>query len=55
MVYSRGIRGAITLSSNTKEEIKSATIELLNEMIKENDISTEDIAFAIFISFLLIF
>ncbi len=48
MVYSRGIRGAITLSSNTKEEIKSATVELLNKMIIENDISTEDIAFAIF-------
>ncbi len=48
MIYSRGIRGAITLLSNTKEEIKSATVELLNKMIIENNIKKEDIAFAIF-------
>ncbi len=48
MIYSRGVRGAITLTSNTKEEIKSATIELLKEMLKENEISTNDISFAIF-------
>lgn len=48
MTYSRGIRGATTLSSNTKEEIKSATVELLNKMTEENQINTEDIAFAIF-------
>ena len=45
---SRGIRGAITLSANTKEEIKSATIELLNEMLLKNEIETSDISFAIF-------
>ena len=28
MTYSRGIRGAITLEENTKEEIKNATVEL---------------------------
>ena len=33
MVFSRGVRGAITLNSNTKEEIQNATVELLNEML----------------------
>ncbi len=47
-IFSRGIRGAITLKENTKEEIKSATIELLSEMLKQNEINTEDISFAIF-------
>lgn len=44
----RGIRGATTLSANTKEEIKSATIELVKEIISANDIKKEDIAFIIF-------
>lgn len=48
MMYSRGIRGAITLESDTKEEIKKATIELLEKMLKENEVEKEDIAFAIF-------
>ncbi|MBQ8848643.1 MAG: chorismate mutase [Candidatus Gastranaerophilales bacterium] len=48
MVFSRGVRGAITLNSNTKEEIQNATVELLNEMLKQNEINKEDIAFAIF-------
>ena len=47
-MQSRGVRGAITLNSNTKEEIKLATIELLNEMISVNNIDKKDIAFAIF-------
>ena len=47
-MFSRGVRGAITLIDNTKEEIKSAVVELLNEMLKENSIQKEDIAFAIF-------
>ena len=45
---SRGVRGAITLNANTKEEVRTATIELLNEMIQKNNIKKEDIAFAIF-------
>ena len=45
---SRGIRGAITLKENTKEEIKNATIELLSAMLKENEIKEKDISFAIF-------
>ncbi len=47
-MVSRGIRGATTISADTKEEIKSATVELLNEIIKQNEIKTEDISFAIF-------
>lgn len=45
---SRGVRGAITLSANAKEEIQSATVELLNEMLEKNEIETKDISFAIF-------
>ena len=45
---SRGVRGAITLSANTQEEIQSATVELLNEMLEKNEIETKDISFAIF-------
>lgn len=47
-MISRGIRGAITLNSNTKEEIEIATVELLNEMLLKNEIQTQDISFAIF-------
>lgn len=47
-MYSRGVRGAITLNSNTKEDIKEATVELLNEMLNTNKIKQEDISFAIF-------
>ena len=47
-MFIRGIRGATTIEADTKEEIKSATVELLAEMIKQNEIKTEDIASAIF-------
>lgn len=47
-VYSRGIRGAITVESNTKEAIKDATVELLKTMLEENNIDKEEIAFTIF-------
>lgn len=47
-MQSRGIRGAITVENNTKEDIKEATVELINELIKQNDIKIEDISFAIF-------
>ena len=47
-MQSRGIRGAITVSANTKEEIRWATIELLNEMLAKNEIKIEDVSFAIF-------
>ena len=35
-MLSKGIRGAITVESNSEESIKSATLELLSEIIKEN-------------------
>lgn len=47
-MYSRGIRGATSLNSNTKEEIKSAVIELVQEIINSNSINKEDISFIIF-------
>lgn len=39
----RGIRGAITADSNTKEEIIKRTKELLTALKKENDFKIEDI------------
>jgi len=44
----RGIRGAITVDSNTPEAILNATEELLAAMIKANSIRPEDVASAIF-------
>ena len=42
----RGVRGATTVSKNTKEEILEATRELLTVMLDVNQISVEDIASA---------
>lgn len=47
-IYSRGVRGAITVDDNSQSAIKEATVVLLDAMIKENEIETKDIAFAIF-------
>ena len=44
----RGIRGATTAESNTKEAIVQATKELLEELIEANDIEADDVASAIF-------
>ena len=44
----RGIRGAITVSRNSKEDIISSTRELLRDIIRLNKIKTEDIAGIIF-------
>lgn len=44
----RGLRGATTVTENTREAIFEATKELLEEMIKANNIQVEDIASAIF-------
>ncbi|NQU17705.1 MAG: chorismate mutase [Candidatus Saganbacteria bacterium] len=44
----RGIRGAITVKSNTKEEIIEATKKVLQEMISENSFHVNDIASIIF-------
>ena len=39
----RGIRGAITVDSNTKEEIIKETVTLLKEMVEKNKINKEDV------------
>ncbi|MUT65475.1 chorismate mutase [Paenibacillus sp. NEAU-GSW1] len=39
----RGIRGAITVDVNEPQPILKATIELLNSIVKENEIVPEDI------------
>jgi chorismate mutase len=44
----RGIRGATTVESNTREAILDATRELLAEVIRANDVQTEDVASAYF-------
>ena len=44
----RGIRGAITVSENTKKEILSGTKELLLAMKKSNDFNIEDIVSVFF-------
>lgn len=38
-MYSKGIRGAITVDNNTVDSIKAATLELLGNMLIENDIT----------------
>lgn len=44
----KGIRGAITVESNTSESIEEATLELLNELIKQNEIKEYLISHVIF-------
>ena len=44
----RGVRGATTADSNTREEILTATRQLLALMIRVNGIKSEDVASAIF-------
>lgn len=44
----RGIRGATTAEMNTAEAIVEATTELLDELIRLNDLQPEEIAFAYF-------
>ena len=40
----RGVRGATTADSNDREAVVSATSELLNEMLLQNGIDSEDLA-----------
>lgn len=47
-MISKGIRGAITVEENSSEAIGSATIKLLKEMIKLNNIEIGDISHVIF-------
>lgn len=44
----RGIRGAITVENNNSEEIRSATKELLSEIVAANGVEVSDIASVIF-------
>ena len=44
----RGVRGAITVSQNNKEEITAATQELLEKILNLNQINLEDIASCFF-------
>lgn len=45
---SRGLRGAITLNENTKDQIKEATLKLLNDLINLNNLDKDDISSVIF-------
>lgn len=47
-MWCRGIRGAITVESNTKEDIIQATRELLQKMIEANGVRGEDVSCIIF-------
>ena len=44
----RGVRGATTVEADTKEEILTATRQVLALMIRVNQIRTEDVASALF-------
>lgn len=44
----RGIRGAISVESNTADKIVEATGRLLEAIMRENEIGAEDIASALF-------
>lgn len=44
----RGIRGATTVSENDAAQILEATKELLQAIVRENNLAAEDIASAIF-------
>jgi len=41
----RGIRGATTAVENTAEAIVEATVELLEELVRLNDLDIEEVAF----------
>ena len=47
-MLSKGIRGAITVDDNSSVAIEKATVKLLSEMIKLNNIETQHISHVIF-------
>jgi chorismate mutase len=47
-MYCRGIRGATTVEQNSQQEILAATTELLQLLIRKNELHAEDVASAIF-------
>ena len=44
----RGVRGATTVADNTREEILTATRQLVALMVRRNGIDRKDVASAIF-------
>jgi chorismate mutase len=48
MTCCRGVRGATTCAENTREEILSATRQLVALMVRRNGIDAKDVASAIF-------
>lgn len=44
----RGIRGAVTVTANTKEAIREATQRLLQAMVQRNQLAIDDLASAFF-------
>ena len=47
-MITKGIRGAITSEKNDVDSIKAATLELLSEMMKQNDLQISNISHVIF-------
>ena len=47
-MITKGIRGAITVEENTEDAIKSATLEVLTEMVSQNSISKRSISHVFF-------
>lgn len=47
-IYNRGVRGATTVDNNDYAEIEEATIEMLEKIIKMNEIETDSISHVIF-------
>lgn len=47
-MITKGIRGAITVNLNSEGEIKNATLELLSEMVRANNINKNLISHVIF-------
>lgn len=47
-MYSRGIRGAITVDFDSAEQIEKATVELYSKMVEANEVKTQDISHVIF-------
>ena len=48
MVGVRGIRGATTADTNSRDAILEATRELLEKLVEANDVSVDDVAAAFF-------
>ncbi len=44
----RGIRGATTADTNTRDDILAATMELLQELVRANQVTPDDVAAVIF-------